>query len=77
MKKPSAPAPTTEPGAPGAPPELPDLEFPVAPDFSSRPPRLDAQAMLSRCEMGMPARNARPGERERRLAEKIREEFVL
>jgi len=53
------------------------LEFPVAPDFISRPPRIDPQAMLRRIEENMPRRNRRPGEAERRLAEKIPVEFVL
>jgi hypothetical protein len=55
----------------------PKLEFPVAPDFVSRPPRVELQVMLKRIEENMPWRNQRPGEAERRLAEKIRVEFVL
>ncbi len=77
MRKSSAPVPTTEPGAATAPSELPDLEFPVDPDFVSRPPRLDPQVALRLCAETMPWLNARPGQRERRLAEKILEEFVL
>jgi hypothetical protein len=53
------------------------LELPVARDFVSRPPRLDPQVMLGRCARAMPWRNAQPGGRERRLAEKILEEFAL
>jgi hypothetical protein len=53
------------------------LEFPIAPDFISRPPRVELQAMLKRIEENMPWRNSRPGEAERRLAEKITVEFVL
>ena len=53
------------------------LEFPVAPNFVSRPPRIELQAMLRRIEENMPWRNQRPGEAERRLAEKIPVEFVL
>jgi len=53
------------------------LEFPVAPDFISRPPRVELQAMLERIQANMPWRNSRPGEAERRLAEKIPVEFVL
>jgi len=53
------------------------LEFPVAPDFVSRPPKIDPQVMLRRIEETMPWRNKRPGEKERRLAEKISVEFVL
>jgi hypothetical protein len=53
------------------------LEFPVAPDFISRPPKIDPQAMLRRIAENISWRNSRPGERERRLAEKISTEFVL
>jgi hypothetical protein len=63
--------------ATSASPNLPDLEFPIAPDFISRPPRLDPQTMLRRSARNMPGRNARPGAKERRLAEKIPVEFIL
>jgi hypothetical protein len=53
------------------------LEFPVAPDFVSRPPRIDPRVMLQRIAETMPWRSQRPGEQERRLAQKIRVEFVL
>jgi hypothetical protein len=53
------------------------LEFPVAPDFVSRPPQIELATMLRRIEENMPWRNSRPGEAERRLAEKIPVEFVL
>ena len=53
------------------------LEFPVAPEFVSRPPQIELQVMLRRIEENMPWRNRRPGETERRLAEKIPVEFVL
>ena len=53
------------------------LEFPVAPDFVSRPPRIDPQAMIQRIAETMPWRSQRPGEREQRLARKIPVEFVL
>jgi len=53
------------------------LEFPVAPDFISRPPKIDPQVMLRRIEENLPWRSGRPGEKERRLAEKIPVEFVL
>jgi len=53
------------------------LEFPIAPDFVSRPPRIDPQVMLRRIEENLPWRAARPGERERRAAEGILIEFVL
>jgi hypothetical protein len=53
------------------------LEFPIAPDFVSHPPRIDPQVMLRRIEENMRWRNKRPGEKKRRLAEKIPVEFVL
>jgi len=53
------------------------LEFPVAPGFISYPPQVELQVMLRRIEENMPWRNQRPGEAERRLAEKIPVEFVL
>ena len=53
------------------------LEFPIAPGFVSRPPQIELQVMLRRIEENMPWRNSRPGEAERRLAEKIPVEFVL
>ena len=55
----------------------PDLEFPIAPDFVSIPPRIELQAMLRRIEDNMPWRSTRPGEAERRLASKVNVEFVL
>jgi hypothetical protein len=58
--------------------ETPDvLEFPVASDFDSLSPKIDPQAMLRRIAENMPWRNSRPGESERRAAEKIPVEFVL
>ena len=54
-----------------------ELELPVAKDFVSLPPQIDPQVMLRRIEETMPWRSTRPGEKERRLAEKIPEEFVL
>jgi hypothetical protein len=53
------------------------LEFPIAPDFVSVPPRIELQAMLRRIEENMPWRSTRPGEQERRLADKVNVEFVL
>jgi hypothetical protein len=53
------------------------LELPDAPDFISRPPRVELQTMLKRIEENMPWRNSHAGEAERRLAEKIPVEFVL
>jgi hypothetical protein len=53
------------------------LEFPMAPDFLSLPPTIDPQVMLARLLETMPWRSTRPGERERRLQEKVDVEFVL
>ncbi|MGA3268393.1 MAG: hypothetical protein ABSE16_16405 [Verrucomicrobiota bacterium] len=63
--------------APDALHDVPALEFPVAPDFGSHPPRVDPQIMLQRIAENMPWRNNRPGESQRRAAEKIPVEFVL
>jgi hypothetical protein len=57
--------------------EQPALELPVAPDFLSRPPQIDPQAMLRRIAENIAWRNSRPGETERRAAEKVSAEFVL
>jgi len=58
--------------------ETPDtLDLPVAPDFVSRPPRIDSAIMLQRIAETMPWRSQRPGEAERRLAQKVAVEFVL
>lgn len=54
-----------------------NLEFPVSPDFISRPPRIDPKIMLQRVEENMPWRSTWPGEQERRLARNVNVEFVL
>lgn len=77
MKKSSEPVPTTKPVTSEQTADPAELQFPAAPDFVSRPPRLDPQLMLKRCAETMPWRSSRPGERARRLAEKIPVEFVL
>jgi hypothetical protein len=53
------------------------LEFPVASHFVSRPPRIEPAIMLQRIAETMPWRSQRPGEAERRLAQKVAVEFVL
>jgi hypothetical protein len=53
------------------------LELPVDPGFQSRPPQIDPQVMLRRIEENIAWRNSRPGEAERRAAEKVSVEFVL
>ena len=58
--------------------ETPDtLEFPVAPNFASRSPQIDPQAMLQRIAETIAWRSRRPGEQERRQAQRIPVEFVL
>ncbi len=54
-----------------------DLEFPIAPDFISVPPRIEWRAILRRIEEDLSWRSTRPGEQERRLAMKVPVEFVL
>ena len=54
-----------------------DLDFPVAPEFVSVPPQIELEIMLRRIAETMPWRSTRPGEEQRRLAEKIPVEFVL
>jgi len=53
------------------------LEFPVAPDFHSCPPRVDPQVMLRRIEENLAWRSTRPGEKERRAVQGVTKEFVL
>ena len=69
-------APTHEGCTLGTLPAL-DLDLPIDRDFVSRPPFIDPQAMVRRCEEMMPFRNARPGEAERRFEESVTVEFVL
>ena len=76
MRKSSAPSPQSDPD------QLCDagggtLEFPVAPEFISRPPQIDPQVMLQRIAETMPWRSTRPGEKERRFEQAIHAEFVL
>ena len=75
MKKYAAPAPADATKLNAA-PHGDALEFPVAPDFRSRAPRIDPQVMLRRIEENMPWRSTRPGEKERRRSEGISVEFV-
>jgi hypothetical protein len=57
--------------------DRPALDLPVDPNFVSHPPQIDLQIMLRRIAENMPWRNSRPGEAERRAAEKVDVEFVL
>ena len=66
-----------EPNSPGEQLDQPVLELPADPDFVSRPPRIDVQVMLRRIAENLAWRNSRPGEMERRAAEKVSVEFVL
>jgi hypothetical protein len=54
-----------------------DLELPVDRDFWSRPPRIEPRIMLQRIAETLPWRSTRPGEADRRLAEKVDVEFIL
>jgi len=53
------------------------LDFPIAPDFLSLPPMIDPKAMMDRLLETMPWRSNRPGEKERRLQDKVDVEFIL
>lgn len=76
MKKSPVPAPTENLELRET-PQAAELELPVAPDFVSMPPQIELAVMLRRIAETMPWRRTRPGEAERRLAEKISAEFVL
>ena len=54
----------------------PELEFPIAPDFVSKPPHVDPTAMLLRCEEMLRFRDL-DREAKCRLAESIDLEFVM
>jgi hypothetical protein len=58
-------------------PEPADLDFPIDPDFVSKPPRLPWQAIYQRSEESLPRKTMRPEFEEQRLASKIAAEFVL
>jgi hypothetical protein len=60
-----------------SPGKRPTLELPVDADFHSRPPQIDPPVMLARIAENIAWRNSRPGEAERRAAEKMPVEFVL
>ncbi|HTL57645.1 MAG TPA: hypothetical protein VL361_18305 [Candidatus Limnocylindrales bacterium] len=77
MRKSSARVPTSKSDLTTRLPDLPDLEFPVAPDFVSRLRHLEAQVIMRRCAKNMPWRSMLPGTKERRSAQKIPVEFVL
>ena len=77
MKKFDAPVATVESTFGLGDGQLADLEFPIDPDFISRPLRVEPKAMLERIAETLPWRSSRPGEAERRLAAKVDVEFVL
>ena len=54
-----------------------DLEFPDAPDFISRPPRMTPDAMYVLNQPMVEAFNSRPDAEEERLRTKCHVEFVL
>ena len=58
-------------------PGSPDLEFPVAPDFVSKPPRLNWDDIFQRSEASLAFKTRQPDFEEGRFKTKIAEEFVL
>ena len=54
----------------------PELEFPIAPGFVSKPPHLDPAAMLRRCEEMLRFRDFER-DAKGRLADRIDVEFVM
>ena len=58
-------------------PQPPDLEFPINPDFVSKPPRLPWRAIYERSLERLHLKTSRPDFNGRRLAEKNDVEFVL
>ena len=58
-------------------PQPPDLEFPVDPDFISKPPRLPWQHVYHGSLERLDFRMNQPGFEEKRLARKSFEEFIL
>ena len=55
----------------------PDLEFPDAPDFVSKPPRLPWPVIYDRSKRRLRYKTARRDFEQRRLENKSSEEFVL
>jgi hypothetical protein len=53
------------------------MEFPAAPDFDSRSPRLDPTAFVAWCEEMMSQFDAKRDDADQRFALKARESFVL
>ena len=53
-----------------------DLEFPIAPDFISRPPQLSPLAYLQWCEEMMELTPINRADSEQRFLEKARMEFI-
>jgi hypothetical protein len=58
-------------------PQPPDLEFPIAPEFISKPPRLPWRVIYERSLERLHLKTSQPDFHERRAAEKIDVEFVL
>ena len=54
-----------------------DIDLPEAPDFVSLPPRIGLAAAVQLNEALLPLVNSRPGEMERRRAEKVTAPFEL
>ena len=77
MKKSSTLAPEAAAAIAGFRPKPPDLELPIAPDFLSRPPRIELAKMFQRCEELLPWKTSQPGFEQRRLEQKCDAEFTL
>ena len=76
MKKYPAPAPASNFQLNGA-ALAAELDLPVAPEFNPPPPRMDPRVILQRIAETMPWRNTRPGESERRLAQKFQKSLFF
>lgn len=77
MKKSSGLAPEAAEAVGAFRPQPPEMEFPVAPEFLSRPPRVDLIKMFQRCEGMLRWKTCQPDFEQRRLAQKCAAEFIL
>jgi hypothetical protein len=57
--------------------DLPELEFPVDPEFVSQSVRIEPEAMLERSQKNLAWRTSTPGWAQRRAEEKVDVEFRL
>lgn len=77
MDRCSAPSPELTEGGAGFAPKPAELEFPDAPDFISKPPRLPWHVIFQRSQERLAAKASQPAFEERRLQAKTPAEFVL